>query len=69
MTARPDADDRLAGMITRLDIALVLHSAGIDTRSFTPDELDRLSRTLLVASRRGGSSLVGDPVFKTGRAV
>ena len=29
------ADERLAGVITRLDIALVLHAAGIDARSFS----------------------------------
>ncbi len=47
------ATDRLAGVITRLDIALVLHSAGIDARSFTPEQLDSLSRTLIRAHRSG----------------
>jgi hypothetical protein len=59
------ADERLAGVITRLDIALVLHAAGIDARSFTPAQLDSLSRILLKAHRRGrqaGSWPEGDPL-------
>ncbi len=59
------ADERLAGVITRLDIALVLHSAGIDARSFSPRELDSLNRTLIVAIRRGrqaGPWPEGDPL-------
>jgi hypothetical protein len=40
-------------MVTRLDIALLLDEAGIDTRAFSPDELDRLSRMLV---RRGHRS-------------
>ena len=59
------ADERLAGVITRLDIALVLHTAGIDARSFTPAQLDSLSNVLLKAHRRGkqaGSWPEGDPL-------
>jgi hypothetical protein len=47
------AEERLAHMVTRLDIALLLDEAGIDTRAFSPDELDRLSRMLV---RRGHRS-------------
>lgn len=53
MVDAPAADDRLAHVVTRLDIAMVLHAAGIDARSFTPRELDSLTRTLLVATRNG----------------
>jgi hypothetical protein len=59
------ADERLAGVITRLDIALVLHAAGIDARSFSARELDSLTRTLLRATRRGrqaGPWPNGDPL-------
>ena len=41
------AEERLAHMVTRLDIALLLDEAGIDTRAFSPNELDRLSRMLV----------------------
>jgi hypothetical protein len=41
------AEERLAHMIRRLDIALLLDEAGIDTRAFSPEELDRLSRMLV----------------------
>ena len=41
------ASERLAHVVTRLDIALLLDEAGIDTRAFSPDELDRLSRMLV----------------------
>ena len=59
------ADERLAGVITRLDIALVLHAAGIDARSFSARELDSLTRTLVLATRRGrqaGPWPNGDPL-------
>jgi hypothetical protein len=51
------ADERLAGVITRLDIALVLHAAGIDARSFSPKELDSLSKTLVRRRDRSVSCL------------
>jgi hypothetical protein len=60
-----EATDRLAGVISRLDIALVLHAAGIDARSFSTRELDSLNRTLIVATRRGrqaGPWPAGDPL-------
>lgn len=41
------AEERLAHVVTRLDIALLLDEAGIDARAFSPDELDRLSRMLV----------------------
>ena len=41
------AEERLAHVVTRLDIALLLDEAGIDARTFSPDELDRLSRMLV----------------------
>ena len=43
----------------------VLHAAGIDARSFSPRELDSLTRTLIVATRRGrqaGPWPEGDPL-------
>jgi hypothetical protein len=40
-------EERLAHVVTRLDIALLLDEAGIDTRVFSPDELDHLSRVLI----------------------
>ena len=46
------AEERLAHMVTRLDIALLLDEAGIDTRAFSPEELDRLSRMLVRRGRR-----------------
>ena len=46
------AEERLAHVVLRLDIALVLDEAGIDTRAFSPDELDRLSRMLVRRGRR-----------------
>jgi hypothetical protein len=47
MADAPAADERLAGVIARLDIALLLDEAGVDVRSFAPHELDALSRTLI----------------------
>jgi len=41
------AEERLAHVVTRLDISLLLDEAGIDARAFSPDELDRLSRMLV----------------------
>jgi hypothetical protein len=41
------AEERLAHVVTRLDIALLLDEAGIDARAFSPEELDRLSRMLV----------------------
>ena len=46
------AEERLAHVVLRLDIALVLDEAGIDARAFSPDELDRLSRMLVRHGRR-----------------
>ena len=46
------AEERLAHVVTRLDIALVLDEAGIDARAFSPEELDRLSRVLVRRGRR-----------------
>jgi hypothetical protein len=46
------AEERLAHVVLRLDIALVLDEAGIDARAFSPDELDRLSRMLVRRARR-----------------
>ncbi len=43
----PAADERLAGVIARLDIALLLDEAGVDVRAFAPHELDELSRMLV----------------------
>jgi hypothetical protein len=40
-------EERLAHVVTRLDIALLLDEAGIDARVFSPEELDRLSRMLV----------------------
>ncbi len=51
MADEPVADERLAGVIARLDIALLLDEAGVDVRAFAPHELDELSR-LLVRRRR-----------------
>ena len=45
------AEERLAHVVTRLDIALLLDEAGVDARVFSPAELDNLSR-LLVRRRR-----------------
>jgi hypothetical protein len=47
MADTPVADERLAGVIARLDIALLLDEAGVDVRAFAPHELDELSRTLV----------------------
>jgi hypothetical protein len=46
------ASERLAHVVTRLDIALLLDEAGIDARAFSPEELDHLSR-MLVRRRPG----------------
>ena len=46
------AADRLAHVVTRLDIALLLDEAGVDVRAFSPDELDELSRLLVRRRRR-----------------
>lgn len=43
----PAADERVAGVIARLDIALLLDEAGVDVRAFAPHELDELSRMLV----------------------
>ena len=51
MAGSPAADERLAGVIARLDIALLLEEAGVDIRAFAPHELDDLSR-MLVRRRR-----------------
>ncbi len=47
MTDAAAADERLARVIARLDIAMLLDEAGVDVRSFAPHELDELSRTLV----------------------
>jgi hypothetical protein len=47
MAETPAADERLAGVLARLDIALLLAEAGVDVRAFAPHELDELSRTLV----------------------
>ena len=47
MADSPAAEERLAGVIARLDIALLLDEAGVDVRAFAPHELDELSRTLV----------------------
>jgi hypothetical protein len=46
------AAERLAHVVTRLDIALLLDEAGVDARAFSPDELDELSRLLVRRRRR-----------------
>jgi hypothetical protein len=43
--------DRLVHVVTRLDMAMVLDRAGIDPRSFSPAELDRLQAVLLPRTR------------------
>jgi hypothetical protein len=55
MADTPAADERLAGVIARLDIALLLDEAGVDVRSFAPHELDALSRTLVRRQARSDS--------------
>jgi hypothetical protein len=64
MAEPPAADERLAGVINRLDIALLLHEAGVDARSFAPHELDMLSRTLIrrPAGSAGGAERPSDEV-------
>jgi hypothetical protein len=46
------AEERLAHVVSRLDIALLLDEAGIDARAFSPEELDRLNRVLVRRGRR-----------------
>ena len=56
------AEERLAHVVTRLDIALLLDEAGIDARAFSPDELDRLSRMLVRLGRTDHRDQVVDRV-------
>jgi len=53
------AEERLAHVVTRLDIALLLDEAGVDARVFSPEELDGLSRLLVRRRRRENGA---DPV-------
>lgn len=47
MAETPAADERLTGVLARLDVALLLDEAGVDVRAFAAQELDELSRTLV----------------------
>ena len=60
MADAPAADERLAGVIARLDIALLLDEAGVDVRSFAPHELDALAR-MLVRRHAGSDSRKDGP--------
>ncbi len=53
------AEERLAHVVTRLDIALLLDEAGVDARVFSPDELDELSRLLVRRRRRDDAAEPG----------